>query len=112
MSSTARLSLLVLMVLPLVGCRHKTSSTITDVTQPQTLILKAPPSGPTNEVSICVRGWTDGAVRFKINDKEWEILDGSFDVTKYQDWYEPSCKLQYTPYGVTQGEIRVEYEAH
>lgn len=99
----------------LTGCSHKQAVQVSDVSKPETLILK-PSQGQraTHIYGISLRfyGHIDGEATITGTNVLTQKLTGAFDLKTGGDWYSDSCQLQYTPTNVRSGKVIIEYELY
>jgi len=107
------LPVIFLLVALLLGCGRQTT-TITDVTVPQTLVLKKRPSqNLIHGIEILGHGTIEGRAKLiLLLDSESyreETLSGKIDFQWSGDWYTDQAELLFEPGTATSGTIHLRY---
>ncbi len=99
----------------LTGCSHKQTVQVSDVSKPESLILK-PGRGQSathiTGISLRFHGQIEGEATITGTNVLTQKLTGAFDLKTGGDWYTDSCQLHYTPTNVRSGRVIIEYEFH
>ena len=101
---------LILLVV-IVGCSHKHTVQITDVSKPETIILKPSRVQITSGgIGLHFYGQIDGDATISGTNISPQELRGTFDLKTAKEWYSDRCLLQYSPTNVHSGHVIIEYE--
>ena len=95
------------------GCGHKQTARVSDVTKPQTIILKPSPSQiATNMTGINLRfhGQLDGDATITWKPHDPVRLTGEFDVKSGGSDFSGGAQLDYSLGSVRSGKVIIEYE--
>ena len=102
-----------ILVALLSGCSHKQTAQVSDVTKPETIVLKPSPSQvATNMTGINLRfhGQLDGDATITWKPHDPKRLTGVFDVKTGGSNFSGSAQLDYSPGSVRSGKVIIEYE--
>lgn len=108
------LSSLVLVTL-VAGCGDNKTYEVSDVTQPETIVLeKESKQGKIHSWSVVGDGKIDGdaEIVLMLNGEPYqtEKLSGAVDFQWSGDWYSDEAAIMYTPTSVTDGSLSLNYK--
>jgi hypothetical protein len=102
-----------ILVALLSGCSHRQTAQVSDVTKPETIVLKPSPTQvATNMTRINLRfhGKLDGDATITWKHHDPVSLTGEFDAKTGGSDFSGSCQLDYFPGSVRSGMVIIEYE--